>query len=208
MQAAYHFADALPILVTRAFCIVISGQGDVMPTQHAVELQQERLYEAENLRDELEDAEATVLLKWGMERIAGFAQDTGDDEAFEDACKSLRGLLKYINRFVGKRPQADAETQAKYMGYVGRFLEPLGYTQVSEAQLMQALPADPADQMGALNAILGLLTPEQDDAAGPQQPAADNTDATRPADNADHINETRSQDSDTDDSNTYFDWPF
>lgn len=126
-----------------------------MPTAHDIELEQQRLYES-GIVDELDDDEASALLAWGEARIAAFAKQASDDPAFEAACDDLSQLLKYTNRYAGRRADEDAEFETKYLGYINRYAVALGYP-TSIEQLQAAVPADAGDRMGTVTAITSVL---------------------------------------------------
>jgi hypothetical protein len=67
----------------------------------------ERLYEDTTVRDELVDDEARILLEWGKAQVHKLAQKELDDTTFEEKYVQLTYLLGRINRFVGKRQDAD-----------------------------------------------------------------------------------------------------
>ncbi|MGJ3237442.1 MAG: hypothetical protein ACFE0Q_01925 [Anaerolineae bacterium] len=124
-------------------------------------LNKERLYESSSLRDDLNDAEATVLLEWGESQLERLAQDF--PEEFEQKARFLRQLLKNINRFVGQREFNEIDGQQKYMSKISMYLEPLGWAGIDEAQLFEALPEDKADMAANLAAILRVLSPDESD---------------------------------------------
>lgn len=117
----------------------------------------ERLYESSSLRDDLNDDEATVLLGWGEAQVERLAQAYPAEEAFEQKCRFLRQLLKHLNRFVGQREFNDEAGQREYMSKAVKYLEPLGWDGITEADLMSKLPLDPTDMSGTLKAVLQHL---------------------------------------------------
>ncbi len=62
-----------------------------------------RLYDDSSLTDELTDEPAKVLLKWAETQLPKLAERYTEEESFEDAFKTLRGLMKGINRLTGQR---------------------------------------------------------------------------------------------------------
>lgn len=131
-----------------------------MPTVEEIAANQERLYESTSLRDDLNDDEATVLLKWGETQVERIAEAFPDD--FEQKCRFLRQVLKNINRFVGQRQYNEFEGQQKYMSKVSMYLPQLGWESISEDQLFAALPEDKTNMNGNLQAILNLLSPTEE----------------------------------------------
>lgn len=126
-----------------------------MPTTEEIQLNKERLYESSSLADDLNDAEAVVLLKWGESQIERLAESHPED--FEQKARFLRQLMKNINRFVGQREFNEMDGQQKYMSKVVKYLEPLGWGGISSAELFAALPDDKTDMASNLNAILKVL---------------------------------------------------
>lgn len=153
-----------------------------MPTPKEIAAEQERLYESSSLRDDLNDSEATVLLNWGQQQVERLAKDY--PEEFEAKCRFLRQMLKNINRFVGQREFNDAAGQQKYMKKVAMYLEPLGFSSVTQEGLFARLPDDPANMAGNLDAILRTLSPPSGD-SGQEAGQARRTDHT-----PDEANET------------------
>ena len=86
---------------------------------------------------------------------------------FEAKARFLRQLLKNINRFVGQREFNDEAGQAKYMKKVSMYLEPLGWTDVSERDLFNAVPDDKTNMLANLLAIIRVLSPQADTELAP-----------------------------------------
>jgi hypothetical protein len=128
-----------------------------MSTSEAIASEQEKLYESASLRDDLNDAEATVLLQWGEKQVEVMANRFPND--FEQKARFLRQLIKNINRFVGQREFNEMDGQQKYMENVVKYLQPLGYI-TTQDELFAALPEDKTHMMANLKAILNVLTPE------------------------------------------------
>lgn len=142
-------------------------------SQDEILKQRQELYESTPLRDDLNDAEAEILLKWGekqVERMAAFAP-----EDFEQACRFLRQLIKNINRFVGQREYNDRAGQEEYMAKVQQWLPKLGYPELTIDALMSSLPDDSKDMAGTLQALLNVITPDRAVPAEPPLPTVGNT---------------------------------
>lgn len=139
-----------------------------MPTPDELVANKERLYESASLRDDLNDDEATILLKWGEEQVERIAADFPDE--FEQKCRFLRQLIKNINRFVGQREFNEYEGQQKYMSKVSMYLPQLGWEGITEEQLFSLLPEDKADMNSNLHAILELLSPLEVEIPNDEQP--------------------------------------
>ncbi|MGB7338768.1 MAG: hypothetical protein WBC91_07745 [Phototrophicaceae bacterium] len=128
-----------------------------MPSDEAIASEKERLYESSSLRDDLNDDEATVLLTWGETQIERLANEFPDE--FEQKARFFRQVLKNINRFVGQREFNDLDGQTDYMDKITKYLESVGWGDVTTATLLAALPDDKADMAANLSAILGVLSP-------------------------------------------------
>jgi hypothetical protein len=124
----------------------------------------EALYEDANLRDELRDPEAQQLLTWAETRLTALA-DGASDDAFDEQADTLRGLLKAINRFVGRRAELDAETRRARLATMVEQAKALGAAPTDEHvnSLLQSL--DTLDDAAALQAVTALFTPQAAPAA-------------------------------------------
>lgn len=128
-----------------------------MPSEAEINAERERLYESASLREDLNDDEATVLLKWGEDQVRRLATQYEAD--FEQQCRFLRQLIKNINRFVGQREFEDEAGQAQYLAKVVMWLERLHYPVYTVEQMLAAMPADKTNMMATLNVVLALLNP-------------------------------------------------
>lgn len=128
-----------------------------MPSEHDIQMEKERLYESSSLRDDLDDSEAQVLLRWGEKQVERLARQYPDD--FEQRARFMRQVLKNINRFVGQREFNEREGQEKYMKKITMYFEKLGWDDVDAEQLFAALPDDKADMANNLDALLRVLSP-------------------------------------------------
>ncbi len=131
----------------------------------------ERLYEDTDVRDELRDDEANLLLKWAEARLYKLADESATDEAFDAKAAQFRGLLKGMNRLVGKRAALDEATLNARLAELSTQAESVSAPGgVVSAQA--AAPSIPADQLkavagklpslddaGAVNALTALFTP-------------------------------------------------
>ncbi len=125
-----------------------------------IERAMERMYGDINLTDELVDEEAEVLLKWGEAEHTKLEIQAMDEEAREEKAASVRKVMKRVNGFIGKRSSNDPEKAQKALGKLVDALHDLGYD-VAAVRVQGALDeAGAADNMSALQAVLGLLQPE------------------------------------------------
>jgi len=70
-----------------------------MDRQHFID----RILETENLTDELEDAEANTLLKWGIGQLDKVLLDIVDEEKAGERVNTLMAVMRKINRMIGSR---------------------------------------------------------------------------------------------------------
>jgi hypothetical protein len=61
----------------------------------------DRLLEAENLTDQLEDEDANVLLDWGIAKIDGLIEGVEDREAAGEKINSLMHVMRGLNSLAG-----------------------------------------------------------------------------------------------------------
>ncbi len=74
------------------------------------------LYEISSLTEELTDHPAQILLKWGELQLQRLAEKNPNDiDLFESNFKSLRGIIKSINRFTWRRQEMTAEEMAEFI---------------------------------------------------------------------------------------------
>jgi hypothetical protein len=66
----------------------------------------ERILETENLTDELEDAEANLLLDWGAAQLDRILQGMVDEESAGLQVNALMAVMRKINRILGSREGA------------------------------------------------------------------------------------------------------
>ncbi len=140
----------------------------------------ERLYEDTDIRDELRDDEANLLLKWAEDRLYKLAEQSATDEEFDARATQFRALLKGMNRLVGNRATLDEAalnaSLADLSSQAAAIAAPSG-----QASAQTAAPPIAADQLsalagklpslddaGAVNALTTLFTP----GAAPAVPAA------------------------------------
>ncbi|MCA9914399.1 MAG: hypothetical protein KC496_13685, partial [Anaerolineae bacterium] len=138
--------------------------------QEAIDAERQRLYESASLRDDLDDTHATTLLQWGEEQVKRLAEEYPED--FEQKARFLRQLIKNINRFVGQRQYNDEAGQREYMEKVSKYLEPLGFGDLSTEEILAQLPTEKTDHASNLQAIFQTLgTEEQDTTPEPDEPS-------------------------------------
>ncbi len=119
-----------------------------------------QLYEDESLTDELVDADAAVLLKWGEAQLPQLIAQAPTETAFEESFGSLRRYIRQVNRFVGKR---DAAAPQDLQEMLARLAE-------AALALRPELPPEAVAALGpahhgqpnqdVIRALLHLITPQ------------------------------------------------
>lgn len=112
------------------------------------------IYEDPDLRDNLTDDEAEVMIKWAETELTRLDAERADDTAFEEAADQLRRLLKGINRWIGHKGDPPEE-QAAMMAKIGDAAAGIGRTLAAPTfTSAQAAP----DEMAMLQSILSQLS--------------------------------------------------
>jgi hypothetical protein len=81
-----------------AFCEVMGKGGDWMNKEILIE----KILETENLTDELEDADASWLLDWGLNRVDDVLEGIIDDEIAGGKTNDLMAVMRKMNRIAGR----------------------------------------------------------------------------------------------------------
>lgn len=123
-----------------------------------------RLYDNEGLTDELDDQPAKLLLQWAESQLALMVNRHTNEEAFEDAFKSLRLLVRSMNRFAARRDSMAADEQRNYVQR--RIIEraqAMGFT--TQAARVESLESwvqsqQAADQLRCVQATIKLVEGE------------------------------------------------
>ena len=123
----------------------------------------ERILETENLTDQLEDAEANLLLEWGTAQLDGILQGIEDEEAAGARVNALMAVMRKINRILGSREDTAAEDlEADLLALSGLLTSAFGITdsrkvnaldKVEINRAVAQLPGLPARQ--ALEFLMG-----------------------------------------------------
>ena len=123
----------------------------------------ERILETENLTDQLEDAEANLLLEWGTAQLDGILQGIEDEEAAGARVNALMAVMRKINRILGSREDTAAEDlEADLLALSGLLTSAFGITdsrkvnaldKVEINRAVEQLPGLPARQ--ALEFLMG-----------------------------------------------------
>jgi len=122
-----------------------------------------RLYEDTSLRDAISDDPANTLLKWAEDKVIALAEKHDDDEAFEDEFKTLRRLIKTMNRYGGRQGAMDGEEKQKYMGKLVERAQSLGLPvkQPKADDMIQAQGV--LSEEDGINALIDMLAPSSDE---------------------------------------------
>jgi hypothetical protein len=75
----------------------------------------ERILEDERLTDNLEDEAAQVLIDWGIARAEAIARTTEDAPTMQNRLQAVRRLMRYVNRWIPRRVEADNETNREIL---------------------------------------------------------------------------------------------
>ncbi len=123
-----------------------------------IERQVLMLYEIPSLTEELRDDAAKLLLKWGEQQVQWLAMRGDESLPFEDACGQLQRLMKYINRFIGRRVYADADKLEKIRTRLLEAATTLGYT-VDETVFDKLLQSPQEDDAIDVELVLSAIQP-------------------------------------------------
>ena len=115
------------------------------------------LYEDTNLREELVDSEARLLLQWGEERIADLARRNLPDAQFDEAFDHLRQLLKRINRYIGGRQYMTPDEQQGLLGKIVEAANTLGYNVTLDQMNSDFQAQGVVDNHAALTALTQMI---------------------------------------------------
>ena len=128
----------------------------------------EQLYENTDVREDLTDDEAQVLLKWGEARIAKLAEQGMDDTQFDEAFDNLLKIMSRINRLVGRRDFSTPEEQKEWMDKIAESAGAMGVNVSFEQDPTTFQQQSALDNIGAINALTALIdnAPTGEDAPG------------------------------------------
>jgi hypothetical protein len=115
----------------------------------------EQLYENTDVREDLTDDEAQVLLKWGEARIAKLAEQGMDDTQFDEVFDNLLKIMSRINRLVGRRDFSTPEEQQEWMDKIAESAGAMGVSISTEQDTFQQQSA--LDNIGAISALTALI---------------------------------------------------
>lgn len=138
----------------------------------------ESLYEDANLREELVDSEARLLLQWGEQRIGDLARRNLPDAQFDEALDHLRQLLKRINRYIGRRATMTPDEQQSWLSRIVESANALGYNVTVEQMSMDFQAQGVADNHAALSALMATIDTANAAPISPEKPLLPDTQQT------------------------------
>lgn len=115
------------------------------------------LYEDPDLRDELIDEEAQVLLKWGEEQVARLAEQGMDSPAFDEAMQQLQRLIKRINRLTSRRSYLNPEENQELLDKIKESAQAVNLQPPPASATVQAVDDNIAFLKSFTNALTGTL---------------------------------------------------
>jgi hypothetical protein len=99
----------------------------------------ERILEAENLTDNLEDEAASQLLKWGTSQVGQLVKDTDDEARLGETVKGLMAVMRQINRLAGNLGSASVADLAAGLGRLAKLhTQAFGYAPDASAVALKA----------------------------------------------------------------------
>jgi hypothetical protein len=118
----------------------------------------ERLYEDTTVRDELVDDDARILLEWGKGQVQALAKKELDDGAFEEQYAKLAYLMGRINRFVGKRQDADDPKRTEMLEKLVAAASEVGLPIPAEKLAIFGKEHTALGNAAALHTLMAMLT--------------------------------------------------
>ena len=129
-----------------------------------------RLYEDTSLRDAISDDPANTLLKWAEDKVVALAEKHEDEEAFEGEFKTLRRLIKTMNRYGGRQGTMDGEERDRNIWvswWNGHNLWALPVKQPKADDMIQAQSV--LSEEDGINALIDMLEPTSDEESNSMQ---------------------------------------
>ncbi|HZU86711.1 MAG TPA: hypothetical protein VFF78_04470 [Anaerolineaceae bacterium] len=121
----------------------------------------ERILESENLTDGLEDAEANLLINWGVARLPEAVQSAGSTRSAGSKTNHLMALMRTVNQLVADRkalPPEELDSSLKTLGerFQRAFGRPIPAQDLTRRQEIAGQLAQMTDQE-AVNFLLQLM---------------------------------------------------
>ena len=121
----------------------------------------DRILEAENLTDALEDEDASQLINWGIEKVPGLLVGLdNDDEAAGNKINQLMADMRLVNQAVGDRQALPVDKLASLITKLReQYIQTTGISKISAVeespQLAKKISKQPANE--ALQTLLNSL---------------------------------------------------
>jgi hypothetical protein len=131
-----------------------------------------RMYEDISLTEELTDEPAKVLLKWGEAKLMTLAEKTTDidSEDFEDHFKSLRRVMKSINKLAGQTGLDDDTVRTRLTKLIER-AQSLGLPASEDRiEVYMQQRQSVSDDQAKVKLLTTLLEPDEADEPAPPDP--------------------------------------
>lgn len=139
------------------------------------------LYEDESLTAELNDPEATALLKWAEAQVERLVAQYPSEDEYDAHFTPLRAFIKRVNKVVGQRADMDGEEMLTMLTRMAETARAVG-GQIDDAGIQAAAALLPSlDATAALNALLAWMAlPGAAASAVEPPPAPPSADAPAP----------------------------
>jgi hypothetical protein len=122
----------------------------------------DRILEAENLTDGLEDKEADWLLDWGIKRLPGLIGGITDDEATGARVNELMAVMRKINQIIaGRDSKTVGELVADIQDLAERYERAFGSVRKASPDDYTKLAAQITEQssIDAMQTLIEWVTP-------------------------------------------------
>lgn len=120
----------------------------------------ERLYGNSSLRDDLDDDQAAIALRWAENRLPHLVESYPDETALEEAFGTLERILRGINRLTRRADDYSAEQLRDRVGKVVEWAQEIDLPVDSDAidAYVERLPE--LDNTGRVDALTQALAPD------------------------------------------------
>lgn len=132
----------------------------------------ERLYENSSLRDDLDDDQAAIALKWAENRLPSLAETYPDEAALEEAFGTLERILRGMNRLIKRGGDYSGEQLRARVGKVVEWAQGINLPVDAAAIDAYVIRLSELDNMGRVQALTQALAPDAPPAEASPQDAA------------------------------------
>jgi hypothetical protein len=130
------------------------------------------LYEDESLTAELDDPEATALLKWAEAQVERLVAQYPSEDEYDAHFTPLRAFIKRVNKVVGQRADMDGGEMLTMLTRMAETARAVG-GQIDDAGIQAAAALLPSlNATAALNALLAWMSPPGATASAVEPPPA------------------------------------